>query len=114
MEEYDESGERKSENPLKIVGISVVKSGEYSGSDKFYVGEEVMERLRLDIALDNSNVKTLFDGQYYNSYSSSPDFRIVPNENVPAGQAYGSSMLNDYASGGNALNKKLVISADSI
>ena len=113
-EEYDESGERRTENPLKIVGVAVKSYRDYSGSDKFYVGDEILEKLRLDIALDSSNVKTLFEGQYYESYSSSPDFRVAPNENVPSGEAYVSSMLNDYTSSGSAVGKEMVISADSI
>ncbi|MFR0902712.1 MAG: hypothetical protein ACLSFO_03210, partial [Anaerovoracaceae bacterium] len=51
---------------------------------------------------------------YYESYSSSPDFRVAPNENVPSGEAYVSSMLNDYTSSGSAVGKEMVISADSI
>ena len=89
-------------------------AADYSGSDKFYVGEDILEKLRLDTAMQSNNIKTLFDGQYYQSYSEDPNFRITPNENVPKGEAYVSSSLNDYTEDGRAIGKEMTISADSI
>ena len=114
MEEYDVNGEREVGNPLKIVGVVTKPAEDYSGSDKFYVGEDILEKLRLDTAMQSNNIKTLFDGQYYQSYSEDPNFRITPNENVPKGEAYVSSSLNDYTQDGRAIGKEMTISADSI
>lgn len=112
IENYDANGERDTSKPLKIVGV-ILREGN-NGSDKFYVGEEILEQLRLDAAMSANNVKSLFEGQYYHSDASDPNFRITPNKNVPKGEAYVSGMLNDYTQSGRAVGKEIVISADSI
>ena len=42
------------------------------------------------------------------------DFRIVPNANVPSGEAFVSSRLNETADDGNCIGKQIVISTESI
>ena len=114
MEKYDVNGERETSEPFKIVGIVTKSRQDYSGNDRFYVGEQILEGLRLEAAMQSNNVKTLFLGQYYYSYAEDPNFRITPNENVPKGEAYVSSTLNDYTENGRAVGKEMEISADSI
>jgi len=113
-ENYDANGERKVSDPLKIVGIIIKDKEDYSGNDRFYVGDEILDKIRLETAMQNNNVRTLFEGQYYRSYPDDPSFRVTPNKNVPKGEAYVSSMLNDYTQNGRAVGKEMVISADSI
>ena len=43
--------------------------------------------MRQQAAADNNNVKSLYQGQYYMSSGEGTDFRIVPNANVPSGEA---------------------------
>lgn len=113
LENYDQTGERYLGTPLKVVGIAFSKEldGWYS---TYYVGEEVMNELRKQSAIDSSNVKSLFEGQYYEAYSGNPYFYISPSDNVPKGEAYVSSELNDLTENGNCIGKNIEISVDNI
>jgi len=78
------------------------------------LGEELLGYMRQQAAADNNNVKSLYQGQYYMSSGEGADFRIVPNANVPSGEAFVSSRLNETADDGNCIGKQIVISTESI
>lgn len=114
LESYDDEGNLITEDPLRIVGIAVLPAEEAGSGDILYAGEEVLDKLRYKVAMENNNVRTLFAGQYYQSEPYDPLFRVIPCAAVPAGEAYVSSMLADYTQDGLAVGKELEISADSI
>ena len=114
IDSYDSDGERQMGQPLKVVGVYM--NEELSGGDnnRFYAGEELLGYMRQQAAADNNNVKSLYQGQYYMSSGEGTDFRIVPNANVPSGEAFVSSRLNETADDGNCIGKQIVISTESI
>lgn len=114
IDKYDANGERQLGTPMKVVGIMISEEVSLYGENKFYVGEDILEELRRDLAMTNNGITSRFQGQDYRSYSESPEFRITPNANVPKGQAYVSSSLNDYTNDGKAIGKPIEISATSI
>ncbi len=109
-----DGGERDTSRPMKVVGIYINEENDMYMNNRYYVGEEILADLRSRSAARANSIKTLFEGQYYQSMDGDPNFRIMPNANVPSGEAYVSSALNDYTSNGKAVGKQLVISADSI
>ena len=109
-----DGGERDTSRPMKVVGIYINEENDMYMNNRYYVGEEILADLRSRSAARANSIKTLFEGQYYQSKDGDPNFRIMPNANVPSGEAYVSSALNDYTSNGKAVGKQLVISADSI
>lgn len=114
LETYDANGERKEDKPMKVVGIYINGEAERYSSNKYYVGEEVLEELRRMSDMERSTVMSVFDGNTYQSMAGDPNFLITPNDNVPKGEAYVSTMANDFTTNGYAVGKKMEISAKSI
>ncbi len=113
LDRYDESGERKLETPFKIVGI-VLNDNIRGWQSTYYVGEEIMKELRERSAVERSNIKSLFEGEYYDTMNGEPNFHVTPSDIVPKGEAYVSSELNDLTQNGNCVGKSIVISAENI
>lgn len=113
LDQYDESGERKLETPFKIVGV-VLNDNIHGWQSTYYVGEEIMKELRERSAVERSNIKSLFEGEYYDTMNGEPSFHVTPSDIVPKGEAYVSSELNDLTQNGNCVGKNIVISAENI
>lgn len=79
------TGENKK---LKIVGIKYTKSG-YNST--FYVNDNILEKIKTNIYRDNNTTTYTYAGTTYNSYPGDYYSALIPNINVPSGQAYISS-----------------------
>ncbi len=117
IERYDVNGERDTSQPIKVVGVAITEDSEennYNSYNSYYVGEEILEELRQQMAAENNNIKSYFEGGYYSANEGDTDFTITPNDNVPKGEAYASGRVNDLTSTGKSVGKEVVISANSI
>ena len=111
-EEYDNTGERSYNNPIKIVGIAYNDDDSYNNT--FYVGEDIMSLLQKQSAMEKNRISSQFEGQNYESTTYDPYFRITPSASVPKGEAYVSRAFNDLTERGNCIGKEILISTNSI
>lgn len=114
VDSYDSEGNRETGQAFTVVGLYLNEDMTSGRENKFYAGEEILGYMRQEAAARNNNVKSLFEGQYYMSSEEGTDFRIVPNANVPKGEAYVSSRVNEMTESGSCKGKPIVISTESI
>ena len=114
LDEYDENGERKESKPFKVTGVFLNDEMRNGDNNRFYAGEEILEHLRQEAAVSNNNLKFMFEGQYYDVSSGEGGFSIVPDSDVPKGQAYAGGSLGEMSQSGTSKGKEIVINAESI
>ncbi len=78
---------------VKIVGIIYSENSDYY-STKIYASDEVMNKLKYDIHKKFSNIVVKFQGKKYKNVTYSNEFKVVPSDRVPVGEAYISQGLN--------------------
>ena len=85
-------------NPMKVVGVAAAPDSQTGGYNRFYVGSSLFESIIRQIAAEKEDLGSYFEGQYFLSTSDNAIFQIIPNSNVPEGEAYVSNMLGDMTS----------------
>ncbi len=114
IERYDQDGRLSLKSPMKVVGIAVAPDSQTGGQNRFYVGSRLFEDISRQIAAENENLTSYFEGQYYPSSADNAVFQIIPNPNVPSGEAYVSNVLGDMTSDGRCIGKDIKISVDGV
>lgn len=109
------TGELKTDTGLKVVGIKYFENSMYYyDNTKIYLSDSVMNILNFGINQQYSTIKVLFQDIYYNSDIFTVSFKLIPNSNIPSGNAYVSSDLNSYCADGNAVKKPLSIEVNNL
>ena len=114
IERYDPEGMLKLINPMKVVGVAAAPDSQTGGYNRFYVGSSLFESISRQIAAEKEDLGSYFEGQYFLSTSDNAIFQIIPNSNVPEGEAYVSNMLGDMTSNGECIGKNIEISVDGV
>ena len=78
------------------------------------MGEELLEHVSKKVAENRSTITTVFEGNEHTSYSDVAYFYVMPSDKVPQGKAYVSTQLNNLASNGYCIGKKLDITCEDI
>ena len=100
---------------LKVVGIKYTDLGAYSGDSLYnvYTSDEVSNKLKFNINKVYSKIKINFMGSYHDA-TTSGDFRISTDSNVPSGNAYVSDSYNMYCYQENCLGSQFSIEVSNI
>ena len=100
---------------LKVVGIKFSDEDSYSDESLYnvYVSEDVSNKLKFNINKIYSKVKINFMGSYHDA-STSGDFKISTDSNVPSGNAFISDSYNTYCFQENCIGSKFSIEVSNI
>lgn len=113
LEHYDYKGEQTLKNPMIIVGI-YANDDDSSWHNKFYVGEELFEKISGKAAESRSTITTKFEDNEVQSGEGDAYFHVTPSDKVPAGEAYVSAQFNDLTQYGYCIGKPLTITCEDI
>ena len=108
---YSDNGTAAYQN-VKVVGIILNDDNEYSGSDIFYVKDELINELRLSINSSYSKIKININNMMHNS-----DYgylNVIPNKNVKKGEVLFPDNLNYLCSYAWCLNKDISINISNL
>lgn len=95
---------------LKVVGIQYIKETIFYYTPlEMYVSSTFLDRLKLQVNKQRSQLEILFLDKYYDGM-----FHVVVNQNVPKGEAYVSSEFNYYSDTGSVNKKKITINVSNI
>ena len=96
---------------VKIVGIKGNEERDAYASPEIYLSDELMNQIKTETYRNYSDVNItindrIYDGKY--------EYPVVPNKNVPAGEAYVSQDMSYLFKNGSSLNQKIRIDIKNI
>ena len=98
---------------VKIVGIAFSKDNTYV-EPTVYIGESIADKIRKSTNINSSTIKVEYNGKIYKSDKYQPQYRVVPNENVPKGYAYVSKDMNYLADYGYCVGDTIKINIENL
>lgn len=107
------NGHLNQEQKIKIAGIKYYDDDIYRDYE-LYFSDALIKEYQYLSNRDYSNIKINFMGTPHTPNDYDSNFRLVPNKNVPAGNAYISEDYNFYCEKSNCLNKDLEIAVKNI
>ena len=113
LENYDYKGNEVFEDPMIVVGIYAREKVD-NWRNRFYVGEEIFQKVSQQAAQYRNTITTEFEGNNFISNEGDPYFYVCPSDKVPQGEAYVSSQLNDLTQYGYCIGKDLTITCKDI
>lgn len=104
------SGELDKTNSYKVVGIKYVSDSiSYTNQFKFYVSDEILNKMLLSTHESYSEVTINFMGLNHKSNEYSNEFKLKPNNWVTPGSAFIPETYNAYCEKENCLKKTFTV-----